>query len=72
MKIGDIEVYANIYISRAYCKCGDQLTVVDDGFINSAFYCPKCEKFYECKLVAIPDKKTNKKYLKQLKQKAEK
>jgi len=50
----------------AYCNCGKDLKVIDDGWFSEAFFCPKCHSVYKLKLIKMADKKVNKKYLKEL------
>jgi len=58
----DIQVHAKPYFLDAYCpKHKIRLFEVDDGWINKAFFCPKCKAPYTIGLIKM--KKWNKKAL---------
>jgi hypothetical protein len=65
MKLGEVEIHAEPYITRAYCKCKEALKQVSNGFLGTAFYCSKCDSVYELKLIKVPKKKISKEYLEQ-------
>lgn len=60
--LGNI-IRAEPVIQDAYCKCGNLLSEVPDGFLSSAWYCKKCENIYTLKLVKVPIQKITKGYL---------
>ena len=53
------------HITDAYCKCGETLREVSNGFLSTSMYCPRCENVYQIKLIKVPPSKITEKYLKQ-------
>jgi len=70
MKFDDFEINAAPFISHAYCKCGNNLKMVSNGWFSKAMFCPKCEKVYQLKLIKVPDKKVNPEFLEQCRKEA--
>lgn len=71
MKIGDIEIVPTFSIDRTtYCpKCRNYLREVSNGWFNKVLYCPKEDIFFEIKLVKMQEKRINKKYWNEIKEK---
>jgi len=44
---------ATPHIHEAFCKCGEELQEVNNGFLSTAMFCPKCESVYALKLVKV-------------------
>lgn len=65
MKFTGFEIQAEVYITRSFCECGEELKEVSDGWLSSALFCPKCENVYQIKRIKVPKSKITKKYLEQ-------
>jgi len=59
------ELSARPFIDRAYCKCGQELKEVSNGFFSFAMFCKKCHNAYELKLVKYAKKRLNKDWIRQ-------
>ena len=66
------KIAATPFIYDAYCKCGNSLIEVSNGWFSISMFCPKCEKVYGLKLVKIPDKKISKEFLEQCRKEVKK
>jgi len=64
MVYNNFSLVAFPHIQDAYCKCGETLREVSNGFLSTAMYCPKCENIYQLKLVKLPASKITAKFLK--------
>jgi len=71
LKFSTFEVNARPFFSNAYCKCGATLREVSNGLMSVLLFCPQCERAYEPKLIEIPVKKINGKWLEQARKEAE-
>lgn len=70
MRFNNFNLNARPFLNNAYCGCGNLLKEVSDGFISSAWFCPKCENVYTLKLIKVPKKKVNDNFLKQARKEA--
>lgn len=58
-------------IVESYCtKCHSDLKEVDNGWLSSALFCPKCESVFVLKLVKLPDAKVSPEWRKRAKAQA--
>jgi hypothetical protein len=60
----NFEIMANPKIINAYCKCGNEMIEVSNGFLSVAVYCEKCKKVYIPVLKDVT-KKADKEFIKQ-------
>ena len=70
MKVSGCEIHAKPFITDAYCKCGESLVQVSNGFFSIAMYCPKCENVYGLKLIKYPAKYISAVYINQCRKEA--
>ncbi len=66
MQFKNFELQASPHITRATCtdfKCGRDLIEVDNGWSSVALFCPKCENVYVLKLIKVPIKKIDEKFI---------
>lgn len=70
MKFDKFEIHAAPFICNAYCKCGNDLKEVPNGWLSKALFCPKCESVYQLKLTKVPDKMVNSEFLEQCRKKS--
>jgi len=63
MKFDNFSIHAFPKITDAYCKCGESLRQVSNGWISVVMFCVKCENVYELVLRKIPKKKVTEKFL---------
>lgn len=68
----NFEIHAEPFLTRATCKCGNNLIEVMNGWFSRAMFCYKCENVYIIKLVKVPDKKVNEEFLEQCRESAKK
>ena len=68
MIFDNFKIHATPFIADAYCRCGEKLVEVDNGFLSIAMYCPKCENIYTLKLIKVPNKNISKEYIIQCKE----
>lgn len=69
MQFDGFSIHAIPHITDAYCKCGEGLNQVSNGWISVVMYCPKCENIYELGLRKTPNKKVAEKFLIQCRKK---
>jgi hypothetical protein len=69
MIFDNFKIAASPFIADAYCKCGNTLHEVPNGFMSIVMYCPKCEDVYQLKLVKMPKSKVSDVFLEQCKNK---
>jgi len=72
MQFEGFSIHAVPHIMNAYCKCGESLNQVSNGWISKVMYCSKCENIYELVLRKIPNKKVTEKFLIQCREKIKK
>jgi len=65
MIFNKFKIAASPFITDAYCKCGNGLKQVSNGFMSVAMFCPKCENVYTLKLIKTPAKIVDEAFLKQ-------
>jgi len=69
MIFDNFKIAASPFIADAYCKCGNKLHEVPNGFMSIVMYCQKCEDVYQLKLVKMPKAKVPRDFLEQCKSK---
>lgn len=67
----DLEIVSTPQI-RAYCKCGNRVTEVSNGWASKLVFCPSCESVYQLKLVKVPEAKYDEKFLNQCRKESSK
>ncbi len=72
MIFGNFEIHATPHIMQAYCNCGHSLNELSSDFTSSAMFCSKCENVYALKLIKVPAKKLNPKFMEQCRKEAKK
>ncbi len=63
MILNGFKLYAEPYITDAFCECGTQLAQVNNGIFSVALFCHKCENVYALKKVKIPKAKVDEEML---------
>jgi len=71
MIFNNFKIRATPHIYEAHCKCGEELIEVDNGWVSTAYWCPKCNSVYVPKLIKLPKNKVTKEFLKQCRQDTE-
>jgi len=70
MEFKDFSLHASVHLCDAYCrKCQGKLVEVPDGWFSKGLFCPHCEIVYTIKLVQVPSKRVDKRWLKSVKEK---
>lgn len=59
------EINARPFLSRASCKCGNELREVYDGVFSVAFFCRECKSVYKLTLKKLRKDKINKEFIQQ-------
>lgn len=71
MQYDGFSVVASPHIINASCKkCHGTLKEVDNGWLSTAMFCPKCESVFILKLIKMPNKKISEDFLKQCREQA--
>lgn len=65
MHFKDFSLSTRPYIYNAYCKCGEDLREVSNGFFNRVLFCSKCHSVYALELVKLPKKTVSKHFIDQ-------
>jgi len=65
MIFDDFKIGAEPFIHDAFCKCGNKLEQVSNGFLSCSLFCSKCENVYQIRMIKVPKKRLSKEYLEQ-------
>jgi len=59
MLVDGCRISATLFLEGGTCRCGEDLVQVNNGWLEKAMFCPKCENVYVLKLIKVPDKKVS-------------